>query len=140
MASVPIVIIDADGLIAQVDPRDVHHQDAQAVFARLQKMSAQVMYPVTAIIEAATYVQRILGGTKVAYGIVQALVDTQVLVAEVNQETLREAMGYFSPTTSKKNTLFDCVVAAVAEKVQADAIFSFDRFYKSKGFKLASEV
>ena len=47
---------------------------------------------------------------------------------------------YFNPDTSKKNTLFDCTVAAVAEEYKADAIFSFDKFYKSKGFKLASEL
>jgi len=40
----------------------------------------------------------------------------------------------------KHHTLFDAVVAAVADKYQADAIFSFDKFYKSKGFKLASDL
>ncbi len=41
---------------------------------------------------------------------------------------------------SKHNTLFDAVVAATAKKYQADAIFSFDKFYKKQGFKLASEL
>jgi len=49
-------------------------------------------------------------------------------------------MQYFSSTTSKKNTLFDCIVAVTAEENKADAIFSFDKFYKRKGFKLASEI
>ena len=41
---------------------------------------------------------------------------------------------------SKHHTLFDAIVAAVAKKYYADAIFSFDKFYKSKGFKLVSEL
>lgn len=64
----------------------------------------------------------------------------EVEVAEINKQTLIHALNYFSPITSKKNTLFDCIVAAVAEEYKADAIFSFDKFYKKKGFKLASEL
>jgi predicted nucleic acid-binding protein len=61
-------------------------------------------------------------------------------VVEVNKQTLIKASDYFSPKTSKKNTLFDCIVAALAEEYKADAIFSFDRFYSRNGFKLASEL
>lgn len=57
------------------------------------------------------------------------VVDSDGLIATSNKEE-----------RSKHATLFDGIVAAVAEKYQADAIFSFDKFYKRKGFKLASEL
>lgn len=68
------------------------------------------------------------------------MTDPSIQVVEVNQQMLTTALKYFSPSASKKNTLFDCIVAAVVEEHQADAIFSFDKFYKKEGFKLASEL
>lgn len=98
------------------------------------------MYPVTAVLEASTHMQRVLSSTPSAYGSAQFMVDPGTQVVEVNKQTLGAAVRYFSPSTSKKNTLFDCVIAAVADEYKADAIFSFDNFYKKKGFALASEL
>ena len=97
------------------------------------------IYPSTAIAESNAYMQRVLNSTASAYGTAVIFTSPGVQVAEVNGETLKHALKYFSHTASKKNTLFDCIVAAIAEDNNADAIFSFDRFYKRKGFKLASE-
>lgn len=134
------VVVDADAIIAQTDPNDFHHQTATEISNFLANMNAQVVYPATAIAESNAYIQRVLNSTASAYGTAVVFTDPHVQVAEVSQETLKNALKYFSPTTSKKNTLFDCIVAAVAEEYKADAIFSFDKFYKSKGFTLASEL
>lgn len=136
----PKVVVDADAIIAQTDPNDFHHQTAIEISNFLTDMNAQVVYPATAIAESNAYMQRVLNSTASAYGTAVVFTDPHVQVAEVSQETLKNALKYFSPTTSKKNTLFDCIVAAVAEEYKADAIFSFDKFYKSKGFTLASEL
>ena len=140
MNNFPKVVVDADAIIAQADPNDKHHQTATAISESLVKRNAQVVYPVTAITESNAYMQRVLNSTASAYGTAVVFTDPNVQVAEVNQNTLRNALKYFSPTTSKKNTLFDCIVAAVAEEHGADAIFSFDKFYERKGFKLAAEL
>ncbi len=134
------VIVDADAIIAQADSNDKHHYTAKTIAESLVQMNVQVFYPATAIAESNAYIQRVLNNTASAYGIAVILTEPHVHIAEVNQQTLKMAMKYFSPTTSKKNTLFDCIVAAVAEEYKADAIFSFDSFYKKKGFKLASEL
>lgn len=136
----PVVIVDSDALIAQVNPKDSHHQKATRVSKKLINMNAQVIYPATMIAEATAHMQRVLNSTASAYGTVELIVNPAVHVAEVNQQTLVKALDYFSPKTGKKNTLFDCIVASVAEKYQADAIFSFDKFYKKHGFRLASEL
>ncbi len=134
------VVVDADAIIAQTDPNDAHHHTADKISQSLVNMNAQVIYPSTAIAEANAYMQRVLNSTASAYGTAVVFTNQDVQVANVNKETIRSAVKYFSPTTSKKNTLFDCIVAAVAEEYEADAIFSFDHFYISKGFKLAKDI
>lgn len=136
----PIVVGDADAIIAQTDPHDVHHKKAANISNYLKSKNAQVIYPVTAVLEAATHMQRVLNSTASAYGTAVVFTNPDVQVVGVNQDTLKNALKYFSPKTSKKNTIFDCIISAIAEENRADAIFSFDRFYKSKGFKLASEL
>ena len=140
MSKQPVVIVDADAIIAQTKLDDIHHEEATKISKNLIEMNAQILYPVTAIAEAATHMQRVLNSTASAYGTAQLMTDPLAQVTEVNQKTLITALKYFSPTTSKKNTLFDCIVCSVAENYKADAIFSFDKFYKKKGFKLASEL
>jgi predicted nucleic acid-binding protein len=135
-----VIVGDADAIIAQTDPNDIHHQKANEISNKLKEKNAQVIYPVSAVLEAATHMQRVLNSTASAYGTAVIFSEPSVQVIEVNQNTLRKAVTYFNPDTSKKNTLFDCTVAAVAEEYKADAIFSFDGFYKKKGFKLASEL
>ena len=140
MNNPPIVIVDADAIIAQVNPNDKHHQTATEISHTLNSMNAQVVYPSTSIAESNAFMQRVLNSTASAYGTAVVFTSPGVQIAEVNGETLRHALKYFNPHTSKKNTLFDCIVAAVAQDYNADAIFSFDGFYKRKGFKLASEL
>lgn len=136
----PVIIVDADAIIAQTNPKDIHHQKAEAISQSLIGMNAQVIYPATAVAEAATHMQRVLNSTASAYGTAQLMVEADAQVAEVTKQTLATALKYFSPATSKKNTLFDCIVAAVAQEHEADAIFSFDQFYVKKGFKLAENL
>lgn len=136
----PIVIVDADAIIAQTNPDDIHHQRADSISQKLININAQVIYPTTVVAEAATHMQRVLNSNASAYGTVQLMTDPAAQVIEVNKQTLVNSLKYFSPTTSKKNTVFDCIVAAVAEEYKADAIFSFDHFYKTQGFQSAEEL
>ena len=135
-----IIIVDSDAIIAQTDPNDFHHEKAIEISQNLINLNAQVLYPATTIAESTAHMQRVLNSTASAYGTVQLMTNSDTQVVEINKETITIALKYFSPTTSKKNTLFDCIVAAVAEENNADAIFSFDGFYKKSGFKLASEL
>ena len=136
----PVVIVDADAIVAQAYPNDSNHQKAVAISNKLNDLGAQVIYPASAVLEATTVLQGRLNSGATAYGTAVVFSDPNVQVAEVSQNTLAKAMNYFSPITSKKNTLFDCVVMAIADEYKANAIFSFDRFYEKKGFKSASDL
>ncbi|KKT74025.1 MAG: hypothetical protein UW86_C0001G0003 [Microgenomates group bacterium GW2011_GWA1_Microgenomates_45_10] len=136
----PIVVVDADAIIAQTNPQDIHHHKASKISQNLIKTNAQVIYPATAVVEAITHMQRVLNSAANAYGTAQLMSGADAQIAEVNKQSLATALRYFSPTTSKKNTFFDCIVAAIAYEHKADAIFSFDHFYVKKGFKLAKDL
>lgn len=140
MNNPPVVVVDADAIVAQASPGDNLHASAVKTAKKLIQLNALVLYPATAIAEATTHIQRVLNSGATAYGTAVAFTDPNINVVEINQKTIRNAIQFFSPTTSKKNTLYDCIVAAVAEENQADAIFSFDHFYKKQGFKLAAEI
>lgn len=135
-----VVVVDADAIVAQSFPDDSNHELAVKVSAVLNNLNAQVIYPASAILEATTVLQGRLNSGATAYSTATAFTDSNTQIAEINQTTLTNALKYFSPNSSKKNTLFDCIVAAVAQEYKADAIFSFDHFYKTKGFKLAGEL
>jgi len=139
MKNSPIIVVDADAIVAQASPSDSLHAKSAEVAILLVQHNARVLYPVTAIIEATTHIQRVLANGQVAYSTVLAFIDSNINVVEVNQEIMKHALQFFSSTTSKKNTFYDCIVAEIARKYKADAIFSFDRFYKKNGFMLASE-
>lgn len=62
-------------------------------------------------------------------------------VEYISADIMKKAAEIFdAKAISKQNTLFDAIVAATAEKLEADAIFSFDDWYPKLGFKLASEL
>jgi predicted nucleic acid-binding protein len=61
------------------------------------------------------------------------------LIEFVSEEVQKRAGIRFEKTISKKNTIFDAVVAEVAIELEAEYIFSFDSWYVKEGFKLAPE-
>ena len=140
MNSGPTIIVDADAIIAQINSGDIHHLKVTSLTKKLESSKARFLYPVTAVLEASAHIQRVLGSTPKAYAVARSLIETNSEVIEVNKQTYKNALDFFMPTTSKKNTLFDCIIAAIAKEYHADAIFSFDKFYPKNGFKLASDL
>lgn len=135
-----LIVGDADSIIAQANPNDKNHKKAVSISEKLINQEAQLIYPTTAVVEAVTFIQRALSSGATAYGTATEFLESNQLV-EVTQDMYSNAVNkYYGPRLSKQDTLFDCIVAATAEKYEADAIFSFDKFYKRKGFKLASEL
>jgi len=134
----PIVIVDADVIVAQSILNDSNHNKALHASNTLKEIKARIVYSATAILEAVTVIQK-KRSSVLAYNVANLLTKDRVEVAQVDDDILANAMAYFNPTTSKKNTLFDCVIMAVANKYNTDIIFSFDKFYTKQGFRLVSE-
>lgn len=140
MNSKKTIVVDADAIVAQIYPNDSNFLKARTISAKLQKIEAQLLYPITAIIEAATVLQTKLNSPGSALEMTKLIIDSGDQLVEIDKLRLIDSIKYFDPKSSKKNTLFDCIVAAVAGEYKADAIFSFDKFYEKKGFKSTSDL
>lgn len=134
------IVVDADAIVSQIYPNDSNFLKARTISAKLQKIESRLVYPITAITEAATVLQTKLNSPESALEMTRLIIDSGDQIVEIDKQRLIDSLKYFDSKSSKKNTLFDCIVAAIAEEYKADAIFSFDRFYKTKGFKLADEL
>lgn len=135
-----IIIADTDAIIAQISPEDLHHKQVESLAKLLTKLQALIIFPATTVAEAATTLQRKYSNPLLAAAVLDTFADPKMIVENVDQEIIREAKKLFDPDTSKHNTFFDCIVAAVAKKHHADAIFSFDGWYTKLGFKLVSDL
>ena len=135
-----IIILDSDGLIGSLNPQDVHYLHSQQIAHKLVEERAKLIYPATVIVETVTLFQGRMNTPYLADQIIQLVNSNQLIIEPVDSKILQEATRYMDFKRSKHNTLFDAVVATIAKKYSADAIFSFDGFYKKKGFQLASEL
>jgi len=140
MNNASLVIADADALIAFANPDDIHHHRARLVSQSLDQQGIAILFPTTAIIEAVTTLQRKLTKPQIAAFIVDEVKEGTIAIQEVDQDTLIQAVGLFHPLGSKQNTLFDAVVAALAKRLNADAIFSFDEWYRKIGLTLTDDL
>jgi len=53
---------------------------------------------------------------------------------------LARAAQLYDPQGSKQDTFFDAIVAAVAQKLNATAVFSFDKWYEKVGLRLVASI
>lgn len=135
-----IIVVDSDGLIGSLNLDDFHYKNCLKIIEGLRKKQARFIYPATTIVESTTFLQGRLNKPELA-GVLLSLVKKRSLEIEpVDDKLLREAILLMNVKGGKHNTLFDAIVAATAQLHHADAIFSFDKFYKSKGFTLASDL
>lgn len=134
------VVVDTDALIALVNKDDALASDAVRTLQDLYANEVKLVYPSTTIVEAITTFQRKLSNSGLAGDIAQMLRGGQFNIVPVDQNILEEAELLFKPDGSKQNTMFDAVVAVVANAINADAIFSFDRWYEKVGLRLASSL
>lgn len=134
-----IVVVDSDGLIGISQKDDAHYSISTRILQKLNEGKAQFIYPATTIAEATAILQIRLNRPDTANRIIENVKRGLFQIEPVDQTILIAATTFLTQTRSKHATLFDGIVAAIAQKYKADAIFSFDKFYKSNGFKLASE-
>jgi predicted nucleic acid-binding protein len=134
-----LIIVDADALISFVFVDDQNHPRAKEIMRRLSRMHVNLLFPTTAVCEAVTVLRGKLNNPEDAKRVVKQFQNKDFPLYQVDPETLRYAAELFNPKGSKKNTLFDAVVAATAKSLNADAVFSFDEWYRKAGLKLASD-
>lgn len=131
-----VVVGDADALIALVLENDPHHKKAIAIVHMLRKQAYTIIFPFSVFPEAITTLKRALNQPQKAHILNRQLKEGIFQIEYPDQEVMIRATTIFEKAVSKKNTLFDAIVAATAEKLEADYIFSFDGWYSKEGFTL----
>ncbi len=135
-----IVIGDADSLIALFLKNDANKKRAQDILVKLNEAETAIIYPNTAIAEAITTFLRKYSNPELAGYLASQYKKNIFKIEYVDEKVMQLAVDLFNPKSSKKNTFFDAIVASVAKSLHADAIFSFDSWYKKVGFKLAADL
>lgn len=137
----PLVIVaDTDAIIAQTFLEDSHHHKAESLGKKLAEAGALIIFPATAVAEAATTFQRKYSNPQLAAAVLETFSDPKMTVENIDQDIIKEAREFFDPNSSKHKTIFDCIVATLAKRHNADAIFSFEDWYNKLGFKLVSDL
>ena len=95
---------------------------------------------VATIAETITALARKHASPALARQIVEQCKFRSILFTPVDEAVITTAIGFYNPDGSKKNTFFDAIVAAAAKLAKADAIFSFDNWYKKQGFKITDDI
>lgn len=134
------VVSDADALIALAHEEDANHTKAVAISTKLFERGVTIIFPNTAILEAITALKRALNLPEKSALVNKQYQQGAFVVEYVNATIQLLSSKYYEEAVSKQNTAFDAVVAATAKELNADAIFSFDDWYKKLGFTLASDL
>jgi len=140
MPTSKIVIGDADSLIALAFKDDSNHERAKKISEQLLSRAYEIVYPNTAIMEAITTLRRALNLPDKAQLVNHQYQQGNITVEYINEGIQLKASQRWQKADSKKNTIFDAVVAETAVSFNANYIFSFDDWYQKQGFTLASEI
>lgn len=136
-----VVVVDTDAIIAQIKKDDKHFLRARKLSEWLYDNNYLLIYPSTTLTESVTTLHRKLNLSKLAKDLAKSFAEEDYEIVEVDKKITKLAIkNYYLKTKSKKNTLFDCIVAASAKNKKAAAIFSFDDFYRQVGFKLVEDL
>ena len=135
-----IVIGDSDGLIALLHEDDFHHLRAKKTVQNLIQHDAQVIFPMTSIVETITTLTRKLEKPILATLVVHKITHGELAIETADAPLLEAALKVFNPIGSKQNTLFDAFVVATAKKFKTNYVFSFDQWYQKQGLHFASDL
>ena len=134
------VVIDSDAIYAIYNHNDPLHSKAIKTLQLLNKTQVQLIYPTSVIFEVMSLFQRVLSTPSVTIKMTDMISRDLLIIYVIDSELLKEATNIFKPAGSKKNTLVDCSVVAVAKKIKVRGVFSYDSFYTKQGLKLAEDL
>lgn len=135
-----VVVVDSDVLIALFNKNDTNFSKVEKLFKFFYEQKVRIIYPSTTLVETVDTLQRRLKKHHEAAQVVKLITEAKFAresIEAVDGDYLKEAAKIFQSGISNRTTLADAVVAAVARKNKADAIFSFDDWYSKLGFTLA---
>ena len=134
------VVVDSDAIYAIYNPEDPLNSRATKTFQQLIEGGFRLIYPTSVLFESISLFQRVLPSPEVTEMLVDMIKNDELLICVVDNGLLKKAAEIFKPAGSKKNTLVDCSVVAIAKKIKADGVFAYDNFYTKQGLKSAEDL
>jgi len=135
-----VCITDSGFLISIIKADDENHDLSLAITKKLIMEEARILYPVSAIVEAATALSRRYNLPQLAQDLLKTYKDPGMEIIAIDSEVFINSIDFFNPKSSKQDTPFDSLILSLALLQKADIILSYDGFYKDKGFKLARDL
>ncbi len=135
-----VCITDSDFLISIIKSDDENHDLSLAITKKLILEEARILYPVSAIVEAATALSRRYNLPQLAQDLLKTYRDPGMEIIAIDPEVFINSIDFFNPKSTKQDTPFDSLILSLATEQKADIILSYDGFYKGKGFKLARDL
>jgi len=129
-------IADSDALIAMLSKKDANHVKAKAVIKKITLQKEEILFPATVIAETITTMQIRLKNPELAKEVAKKVAASAIPIIPTDADILKIATEIYKPEGSKKNTMFDAIVAATAKKLETKSIFSFDGWYRKLGYNL----
>lgn len=128
------ILIDADAMVALVNPDDPSHAMAEKLGGEIDGEGVNVIISDPAFGEAVTVIAQDTGLEKAILFAEKTLASSAEIV-EVDSILRRAGLDIFKKQTSKNTRFTDCVNMAIMKEEGIDTIFSFDKHYKKNGFK-----
>ncbi len=129
-------IVDTDAIFALSNRTDALHNRAKCVLERVGNPTI-ILSPTTIVEFSLTASKKF--GLELAKQVTQNITNGSMRIETVNEYDVQTATRLFYQQRTKEESLCDCFVMALAKKVQADCIFSFDQGYTKNGFVLTED-
>ena len=121
-----IVLADTGPLYAAQDPDDTYHSRSHSELARLRAQNLKVVVPYPILLESYSLVMRKLGNRQ-AHALLAQVTNASILV-NATTEDYQDASVTILPYRDQDFTLFDAVLAAMSDRLEAP-VWTFDHHF-----------
>jgi predicted nucleic acid-binding protein len=121
-----IVLADTGPLYAARDSSDTYHSRAHDELARLRAQNLKVVVPYPILLESYSLVMRKLGNRE-AHALLAEVTSTSILTNAM-EDDYQDATVTILPYRNQDLTLFDTVLAAMSDRLEAP-VWTFDHHF-----------
>ncbi|MBA3724536.1 MAG: PIN domain-containing protein [Candidatus Levybacteria bacterium] len=136
-----LIFVDTDAFVAFVKEEDNTHERAKRILLQLRYQQVTFITSNYVFLESVTVIsQKINHQAAVSYIDKMLSADNPYELRRIDKEIDEQAIELFKKQTSKNTSFVDCTNMAFMQKMDIDAIFSFDEVYRKNGLQLVEDI
>lgn len=128
VVSNPQVLIDSDAFVGRFMAKDAHYQNANRLFAKIEKMGNPIITTSMVIAETATVLSHYDTQVK-AKKFIRTIQRSKLAVIHIDELLQQKALEIFCSQLKRGTSVADCANVAVMRHMHISTIFSFDKVY-----------